>query len=144
MVDDAKPGADTTRDGAKDADLMTDDELGDGIGVVADPSPLPTGAEPDRSRVAPSVKPGPLARIWDRVSAPFSHLKLPDWNLRTFAWLLLGLIILTFLITNWAPMRFSLFGRGIELPKSLAILLLIGVGFLGGWLARAPRPEEDE
>lgn len=138
MVDDANAGADKALDEPRNADLLTDDDLGDELEVED------AEAADDKSRVTPSLRPGPLARVWERICAPFARLKLPPWNLRTFAWLLLALIVLTFLITNWSPMRFYMFGRGIELPKSLAIIVLLGVGFLGGWLARAPKPEEDE
>ena len=138
MVDDPNAGADKTLDEPSRADLLTDDDLGEELEAED------AEAADEKSRVTPSLRPGPLARMWERICAPFARLKLPAWNLRTFAWLLLALIVLTFLITNWAPMRFYMFGRGIELPKSVAIIVLLGVGFLGGWLARTPKPEEDE
>ena len=138
MVDDPNAVADKSLEEPSNADLLTDDDLGDELEAEE------VEAADERSRVTPSLRPGVLTRMWERICAPFARLKLPPWNLRTFAWLLLGLIVLTFLISNWSPMRFYMFGRGIELPKSVAIIVLLGVGFLGGWLARAPKPEEDE
>lgn len=149
MVDDPNAGADKTLAEPTDADLLTDDSpADDGLDEPAPAEPaeaLPAGAPPEeKSRVAPSLRPGPLARAWQKVCTPFCRLTLPTWNLRTFAWLLLGLVVLAFLIANWAPMRFFFFGLRPELPKSIAIIVLLGVGFAAGRLTRAPKPQEDE
>lgn len=96
-------------------------------------------------RVAPAVKPGPLARLWQTCCAPFNRIKLPQWNLRNFAWGLLALFVIVLVASNWAPMRFFLFGLWIELPRALSVIVLLGVGFLVGWFTRSPkRPEQEQ
>ncbi len=98
----------------------------------------------EKSKVAPSVKPGFLTRTIEAVSAPFSRISLPAWDLRLFAWVLAALIIVAFLVMNWSPMRLFFFGLSVDIPRALAIVLLIGIGFLAGWLMRSPKPEEPE
>lgn len=98
----------------------------------------------DKSRVAPSVKPGLLSKFVDAVSAPFARIRLPAWDLRLFAWVLLALIVVAFLIMNWSPMRLFFFGLSVDIPRAVAIVLLIGIGFVAGWLVRSPKSEETE
>ncbi len=95
-------------------------------------------------QVSPAVKPGPLARAWQACCAPFANIKLPVWNIRLFSWLLLLLIVLVFLLSNWSPMRFYFFGLWFELPKALSILVLLLVGLLAGWLMRFPKQKRAE
>jgi len=94
-------------------------------------------------RVAPSVKPGFLARTWQACCAPFANIKLPAWNLWLFSRVLLALIVAVFLLSNWSPMRFYLFGLYIEAPRALSIVVLLAVGFLVGWLSRPPKREQE-
>lgn len=98
----------------------------------------------EKSKVAPSVKPGFLTRTIEAVSAPFARIRLPAWDLRLFAWVLVALIIVAFLIMNWSPMRLFFFGLSVDIPRALAIVILIGIGFLAGWFMRSPKPEEPE
>lgn len=95
------------------------------------------------ARVAPSLKPGLFARLWDRCRAMCARIPLPVWDLRLFTWLLIGIVAIIFLASNWAPMRFYFFGVHCELPRSVAMLVLLGLGFLAGWFARAPRNESE-
>ncbi len=95
------------------------------------------------SRVAPSIKPGPFVRAKEGCRAAFGNFKLPVWDLRLFAWLLLGIVAVIFFVSNWSPMRFYFFGVHCELPRSVAMLVLLGLGFLAGWFARAPRNESE-
>ncbi len=104
-----------------------------------------TDATEDKQQpcVAPSVKPGFLTRAWQACCAPFANIKLPTWNLRLFAWLLGVLIVAVFLLSNWVPMRFYLFGCWIEAPRALSIVVLLAIGFLAGWLSRSPHREQE-
>ena len=95
-------------------------------------------------RVTPAVRPGPIARLWQTCCAPFSRIKLPQWNLRNFAWILLGLLVIVLLASNWSPMRFYFFGLWLEVPKALSVLILLGTGFLVGWFTRNPKRPEQE
>ena len=95
-------------------------------------------------RVTPAVRPGPIARLWQTCCAPFSRIKLPQWNLRNFAWILLGLLVIVLLASNWSPMRFYFFGLWLEVPKALSVLVLLGAGFLVGWFTRNPKRPEQE
>ncbi len=95
-------------------------------------------------RVTPAVRPGPIARLWQTCCAPFSRIKLPRWNLRNFAWILLGLLVIVMLASNWSPMRFYFLGLWLEVPKALSVLVLLGAGFLVGWFARSPKRREQE
>ena len=114
-------------------------------------APKQAKAEPDAAakkqqvpRVAPSVKPGLLTKAWQACCAPFANIRLPVWNLRLFAWLLLALIVLVVLLSNWAPMRFRFFGLHVEGPKALIVIILLAIGFLVGWLSRSPRQERED
>lgn len=95
-------------------------------------------------RVTPAVRPGLIARLWQTCCAPFSRIKLPRWNLRNFAWILLGLLVIVMLASNWSPMRFYFLGLWLEVPKALSVLVLLGAGFLVGWFARSPKRREQE
>ncbi len=110
---------------------------------AADARPDATEDKQQGPRVAPSVKPGFLTRTWQACCAPFANIKLPVWNLLLFSRLLLALIVAVFLLSNWSPMRFYLFGLYIEAPRALSMIVLLAVGFLVGWLSRSPRREQE-
>ncbi|MFP3904702.1 MAG: hypothetical protein ACLFWB_10720, partial [Armatimonadota bacterium] len=88
--------------------------------------------------------PGLLSKFLDAVSAPFARIRLPAWDLRLFSWVLLALIVVAFLIMNWSPMRLFFFGLSVDIPRAVAIVLLIGIGFVAGWLTRSPKSDETE
>jgi hypothetical protein len=104
----------------------------------------PEDDQPPGPKAAPSVRPSFLSRILDTISAPFGRIHLPKWDLRLFGWVLLALVVLAFFVMNWAPMRLFFFGLSVDIPRALAIVILIGIGFLAGWLSRSPSPELDE
>ncbi len=108
------------------------------------PSDDSPAEKPPVARVVPSVKPGPLRSVWLSCVGFFAAIRLPTWNLRLFGWTLLALTVIVFLVGNWSPMRLYFIGLHVEFPKTVAILVLLAVGFLAGWLAATRRQERDE
>jgi len=100
--------------------------------------------EHEVAKAIPAVKPGPIARAIDAISAPLANIKLPTWDFRFFAWLLLVLIVVVFFWINWSPMRIYFFGLSVDIPKSLMIIILLVVGFLVGRFGRFPKDERAE
>ncbi len=101
-------------------------------------------------RAMTARKPSRWHRLGDRVVAPFARLRLPQWNLRTFLYLLLIVIILWFLLENWPPCRVRLLVWNGEAPKTVLFLfnLLLGALLLRWWqlyaAARAARRAAQE
>ena len=101
-------------------------------------------AEANGAKVAPSVKPSLFSRAVAAITAPFERIRWPRWDLRLFGWGLLALVIIAFFAMNWTPMRLFFFGLSVDLPRALAIVLLLAIGFIVGWLSRTPAPVEEE
>lgn len=100
--------------------------------------------KPPQPRVVPSVRPGLLGSLWQSCVGFFAAIRLPTWNLRLFGWTLVALIVIVFLVGNWSPMRLYFLGLHIQFPKTVAIVVLLAVGFLAGWFAATRRQEGDE
>jgi uncharacterized integral membrane protein len=112
------------------------------------PARKPAEASPTHkpAQAAPARKPGALARLGATIVAPLALLRTRTWDLKTFAYGLLALIILAILADNWALVRLNLFGLRFELPKAIAFLLDVALGALlmWLWLRRSPKAVESE
>ena len=100
--------------------------------------------KPPQPRVVPSVRPGLLSSAWQSCVGFLGAIRLPTWDLRLFGWMLLALIVIVFLGGNLSPMRLYFLGLQIQFPKTVAIVVLLAVGFLAGWFAATRRQEGDE
>jgi uncharacterized integral membrane protein len=87
------------------------------------------------SRAMSARKPGPWQQLGDKVTAPFTRVRLPEWNLKTFIYLLGILIILWFLLENWPPCRVRLLVWNGEAPKNVLFIanLVLGALLLRWW-----------
>lgn len=106
-------------------------------------------AEADAKPAAKAVAarlPGLASRVGASVSAPLSAVREHRWDLKTFLWGLLGLILLVLLIENWVPMRFYFLGLRFELPRALAFIVDMAIGglILWLWLRRKSHAGESE
>ncbi|MGC9317156.1 MAG: lipopolysaccharide assembly protein LapA domain-containing protein [Armatimonadota bacterium] len=106
--------------------------------------------EREPAQAAGARKPGWFARMVERCRAAVGriHLPAPDW--RTFAWVLLALIVLAFIIRNWAPVRIAFFGWYVDAPRAVVFAIFFVLGVLAAWLwdfrgrAATARKEEAE
>lgn len=91
--------------------------------------------EEEQAHAMSARKPGLLQRLTTKAAAPLQRLRLPEWNLHTFFYLLLLILILWFLLGNWAPARVKLLVWTAEAPKTILFLLnlLLGAALLRGW-----------
>jgi len=108
--------------------------------VAPPPAAEPSAAEAEAPvRAMTARKPSSWQRLGDKMAAPFSRLRLPPWNLRTFFYLLLVVIILWFLLENWPPCRVRLLIWNGEAPKTVLFLfnLLLGAVLLRWWQSYA-------
>jgi uncharacterized integral membrane protein len=104
--------------------------------VEPEPEPVPEAEAPARPpRVMSTRKPGQLQKLTDKVKAPLSRLKLPEWNARTFFNLLGLLLVLWFLLENWPPARVEVLIWNFDAPKTVLFLfnLILGAFLLRGW-----------
>jgi len=86
------------------------------------------------TRAASARKPSIFARAGEAIRAPFSRLRLPTLDWRTVSYGLLALIALILIVRNWAPVRISLFGWYVDIPKAIAFIIFFGLGVLAAWL----------
>jgi len=100
----------------------------------AGPEARPTAEETRRPRAAGARKPGAIARMVERCRASVEHISLPPADWRTFGWGLLVLIVLAFIIRNWAPVRISLFGWYLDAPRAVVFVIIFLLGMLTAWL----------
>lgn len=116
--------------------LAGDDQEPEPI-VTAAASPAATSGEPTagQARAMSARKPGLWQQLGDKAAAPFARVRLPEWNLKTFAYLLLVILILWFLLENWPPCRVRLLIWNGEAPKTVLFLvnLIIGAALLRWW-----------
>jgi uncharacterized integral membrane protein len=99
--------------------------------AVAVPAPEAGGG----ARTMSARKPGTMHQLGDKLAAPFTRVRMPEWNLQTFGYLLVILILLWFLLENLAPVRVRLLVWNGEAPKTLLFLvnLALGAVLLLGW-----------
>lgn len=132
-------------------DINLNEPMGD-EGAPAEPEASEEPSPPAPPVAAVSArKPGLLGRLGARINQFFSHISLPEWNLRTFLYLLVPLIILLLLYCNWPAVRIDLFVWRFDAPKSVVFVvsLILGAGLLRFWqicTARRPgqKPAEEE
>lgn len=126
-----------------DFDLDVDALAGDGQ-ETEPATPLPPtvtaacptpAADSGESRTMSARKPGPWQQLGDKVTAPFTRVRLPEWNLKTFIYLLGIIIILWFLLENWPPCRVRLLVWNGEAPKTVLFIvnLALGAALLRWW-----------
>ena len=115
-------------------ELMGDEEAPAESEASEEPSPPAPEAVSAR-------KPGVLSRAVASVNQFFSRISLPKWNLPTFLYLLVVLIILVLLACNWPPVRIDLLVWRFDAPKSVVFIinLIIGAGLLRLWQIYARR-----
>lgn len=108
-------------------DLTTDE--------AAAPEPEPAGGstpqEPPEQPPTQAVsarKPGPVGRLVLRISQFFSRITLPQWDLRSFLYVLVALIIAWLLLRNWPAVRIDLLVWRFDAPKSLVFLISLALG----------------
>jgi hypothetical protein len=109
------------------------------VGTTAGPGEVPPGATAVTAR-----KPGLFGRMLDSAMSGLSRLAALAWNWRTFAYGLVGLIILVWLIGNWALWRVDIFFFSIDLPMPVWFVIfgLIGALVLYLWQSFHPHVEE--
>jgi uncharacterized integral membrane protein len=76
-------------------------------------------------------------------------IRLPRADWRTFAWGLLLLILIAFILGNWAPLRINFFGWYLDAPRAVVFAIFFGLGMVTTWLIeirnrRARSAEETE
>lgn len=101
-----------------------------------------------RARAAGAVKPGVIAKAVEQARSAVQSIQLPRLDWRAFAWGLLVLIVLAFVIRNWAPMRISFFGWYFDAPRAVVLVLMFVFGMMTAWLleirSRRKTTDEDE
>jgi len=90
------------------------------------------GAE--RAQATGARKPGFFARTIERARSAVQRISLPALDWRTFAWGLLVIIVLAFIIRNWAPVRISFFGAYVDAPRALVFAIFFLLGVFAAWL----------
>ncbi len=105
----------------------------------------------DRARAVGARKPGVVGRMIDRCRKTVESIRLPRPDWRTFAWGLLLLILVVFIVRNWAPLRINLFGWYLDAPRAVVLAIFFALGMVTAWLiefrnkrARAAEDEEPE
>ena len=98
-------------------------------------------AEPPSAQAVSARKPGRVAQIAVNIGQSLSRLTLPQWNLRTFLYSLIVLILLVLLVGNLTAVRIDLFGWRLDVPKPILFLIgfLLGVGLHWWWRIHAER-----
>jgi uncharacterized integral membrane protein len=127
-----------------DLDLELDDEP-----VVKERKPAPA-AKPVAASPAPTVK--PVEPVGERkgwrggIVGSVARAKAFRWDLKTFVYLLLGIVLLVIFIENWVPVRFYALGLTFEIPRTVAFVIdmAIGAALMWLWLRRGARSEGEE
>lgn len=112
--------------------------------AVANQDAGPVEEPRQRARAAGATKPGLIERVTARSRKAVEKVELPRADWRTFGWGLLFLIILAFIVRNWAPVRVSFFGWYLDAPRAIVFVIIFLLGMLAAWLleVRARRAEE--
>lgn len=87
-----------------------------------------------RARATGATKPGLITRVTERSRKAVQGIRLPRADWRTFGWGLLVLIILAFIVRNWAPVRVSFFGWYVDAPRAVVFAIIFLLGMLTAWL----------
>lgn len=100
-----------------------------------------TPAKPEAEKRQPARamsarRPGPVAKVRETLAGSLGGVKSLRFSLNTLAWILLGLIVFALLAENWSPVRVNLFGIYVDIPKSMAFLVNLGLGALALWLVQ--------
>ncbi len=104
-------------------------------GLVEEPAAEDGGKEDEGgARAAGPHKPGFVSRLVERCHGAVERITLPAPDWRTFAWGLLILIALAFVIRNWAPVRINLFGWYCDAPRAVVFGIIFLLGMATAWL----------
>ena len=108
-----------------------------------------SATDQNRARAAGSRKPGVVNRMMDQCRDTVESIRLPKADWRTFAWGLLLLILIIFIVGNWAPLRINFFGWYLDAPRAVVFAIFFGLGMVATWLLemrgrRSRAPEEPE
>jgi uncharacterized integral membrane protein len=103
-----------------------------------------------RARATGSRKPGVVGRMMEQCRETVEGIRPPRPDWRTFAWGLLLLILIVFIVRNWAPLRINLFGWYLDAPRAVVLAIFFALGMVTTWLieirnrrARAAEEEPD-
>ncbi len=104
------------------------------------------GEREEGARTAGPRKPGLVARTIERCRAAVERIRLPAPDWRTFGWTLLALVLVMFIIGNWAPLRINFFGLYLDAPRAVVFVVLFLLGMVTAWLleVRAKRARAAE
>ena len=119
-----------------DVDALAGEEEIEPAGATPAPAEaVPASAAAGATRAMSARKPGAWQQLGDKVTAPFARVRLPEWNLRTFGYLLGIIILLWFLAENFPPCRVRLLVWNTEAPKTVLFIvnLALGGALLWGW-----------
>lgn len=87
-----------------------------------------------RARAAGSRKPGVMGRMMEQCKETVEAIRLPRPDWRTFAWGLLLLILVIFIVRNWAPLRINFFGWYLDAPRAVVFAVFFVLGMVTTWL----------
>ena len=120
---------------------------------LIEPTTDEEAAEAERpvAQAVPARKPRLIGRWVESVNQFFSRITLPEWNLRTFLYVLVALIVIVLVTRNWPAVRIDLFGWHIDAPKPVVFVVSLALGavLLRLWQVYAGRrgvqePAEEE
>ena len=108
--------------------------------TTGEPAAAEAAQQPEAAAVY-ARQPGLLQRLAVKANRLLSGLSLPQWNLRSFLYSLLVLIILVLLVRNWTAVRIDLFGWRVDAPKPVVFIisLALGAGLLRWWQTHTER-----
>ena len=102
------------------------------------------GGEP-RARAAGARKPGVIGKTIEHTRSAVESIQLPRLDWKAFAWGLLIIIVLAFIIRNWSPLRINFFGLYFDAPRAVVLIIMFVLGMMTAWLleVRSRRKETD-
>ncbi len=93
-----------------------------------------SATDQNRARATGSRKPGVVDRMMDQCRESVESIRLPRADWRTFAWGLLLVIFVIFIVRNWAPVRINLFGWYVDAPRAVVLAIFFALGMVTTWL----------
>jgi len=110
------------------------DELGNQVQDATQPTSAGAAqrqaAEEEGPRALSARKPGVVGRFLNTCRNLVAGIAAPRWDLRTFLYGLIALLILVLFIHNWAPVRIDLLGWKFQLPMPVFFLINLALGAL--------------
>ena len=108
--------------------------------TTGEPAAAEAAQQPEAAAVY-ARQPGLLQRLAVKANRLLSGLSLPQWNLRSFLYSLLVLILLVLLVRNWTAVRIDLFGWHLDMPKPVFFIVgfVLGAGLHWWWRIHTQR-----